>query len=210
MSLLLGDVVYVVFCSVCIIASSLLNHLLRKTIRDKPAGSKTVGSEIHVSTSYAHQALIFTGGAPLIFRSIFGPTVPGGVILIIEYSRFASGLLTILTLGYGALVKFGFLVSYGRMSEVPDKVVKRASYCWCVGWIGIAIGSVVIRRWRNGTPFSVNIPLLNGRQALEDSHPQFDIFFVSSLGFTTLTQVLLFIAKIRRFVLIFLVSNDEG
>ena len=115
-----GDVAYIIFGSVLIGVSFLLNHLLRKSIRDKPEGSKTVISEIHVSTSYGHQCFIFCACAPLIFRGIFGPIIPGSVVLLIKYSRNISGMVTLFTLGYGALIKFGLIVNFGRVSEVSD------------------------------------------------------------------------------------------
>ena len=129
-----GDAAYIIFGSVLIGVSCLLNHLLRKSIGDKPEGSKTVISEIHASTSYGHQVFIFCACAPLVFRSIFGPIIPGRVVLLIKYSRYISGTVTLFTLGYGAVVKFGSLSVLGECPRFPimtminssDEVVKRA------------------------------------------------------------------------------------
>ena len=150
MSLSWEDVGYIVFCSACIVVSFFLNYRLRKSIRDAPEESKTVIGEIHASTTYAHQTLIFSAAAPIIFRSIFGPVIPGGVILLIEYSRHVSFVVTILTLGYGALVRFGFIVSFGQMSEVSEKVVKRVMYCLCLCWVLVAIGYDLAMKWHRG------------------------------------------------------------
>ena len=158
MSLTWAEVVCVVFCSACIVVSFLLDYLIRKSIRGTPEDSKTVISEIHVSTSYAHQTFVFSAAAPIILRSIIGPVIPGGVLLLIEYGRSGSLIVTILSLGYGALVKFGFLVSFGRMSEVSEKVVKRVMYCLCLCWVLVAIIYDLAMKFHHGMEFVGNIP----------------------------------------------------
>ena len=204
MALSWEDVGYVVFFSVCILVSFLLDYRLRKSIRDTPEESKTVITEIYVSTSYAHQIWIFSFAAPVIFRSIFGPVVPGSVVRLIQYVRHGSFVVMVVTLGYGALVKFGFLVSFGRMSEVSEKVVKRLMYCLCLCWVLVAIIYDLAIKWHHGMEFSGSLPFLN-----ENKHEVVDSldlsqkwFGLSSLIFATLTHVLVLIAKVRRFVLI--------
>ena len=95
--------------------------------------------QCHVSTTYAHQTFIFSAVAPIIVRSVIGPIIPGSLILVIVYIRNGSILVTVLTLGYGALVRLGFLISFSRMSEVSEKIVKRLMYCLCLAWVLAAV-----------------------------------------------------------------------
>ena len=202
MSLSWVDVGYIVFCSACILVSFFLNYRLRKSIRDTPDESKTVIGEIHASTTFAHQTFIFSVVAPVIVRSVIGPIIPGSLILVISYSRHGSFVVTVLTLGYGALVRFGFLVSFGRMSEVSEKVVKRVMYCLCLAWVLAAVVYDLVVKWQHGKEFAGFIHFLNENQPAKDNNFQFKWFDFASLVFATLTHVLVLMAKVRRFVVI--------
>ena len=202
MSLSWEEVGVVVFFTGGIVVSFFLDHRLRKSIRDMPEESKTVISEIHVRTSYAHQTFIVSMAAPIILCSIIGPVIPGEVVLAIQYSRGGSFLVTVLTLGYGALVRFGFIISFGRMSGVSEKVVKRVMYCLCLSWVLVAIVYDLAMKWHRRMEFVGNIPFLNEHQPAEEDNLHLMGFGLASLIFATLTHVLVLIAKIRRFVLI--------
>ena len=199
---LFWDVAHAVFASAAIVISSTLDYCIRKSIRDTPEESKTVIAEIHMITSYAHQVCFFWQTSPAILRCIIGPIIPGGALLFIEYCRSGTLIITILTLGYGALVKFGFLVSFGRMSEVSEKVVKRVMYCLCLCWVLVAIIFDLIMKWHNGMDFVVNIPFLNENQPAEEVKLYVKWFDFASLVFAALTHVLVLVAKVRRFVVI--------
>ena len=118
---------------------------------------------MHLSAIYPKVTLenkIYPFEAPIIFRSFFGPIIPGRVVLLIIYSRCISIVGAILTLGYGALVQFGFIVNFGRMAELSEKVVMREMYGLCSSVVGRAVLYDLIYRWENGIEFSLNVPFL--------------------------------------------------
>ena len=76
-------------------------------------------------------------------------------------------------------------------------------YCLCLCWVLVAIIYDIAMKWHHGMDFGGYIPFLNENQhAEEDNLPQIHMlwFDFASVIFTTLTHVLVLIAKVRRFV----------
>ena len=156
----LRDTLCVLFCLLMILVGYILHKLIRMFIRSKPEGNITAVAKIHINASYALQCfnisiLIF----PCI-RIIFGFLPLTGVIFV-EVLRGILWVITNVFFAYAAAVKTGFMINFGRLSDMSEDKILHVMYIVTAVWTGAGFGLDLLWKWYRGLALLEDVRTLN-------------------------------------------------